>query len=46
MEFKVQKAVKNIFNLEKHLLRCKNQDMAKDLLFDTMGEGEVLLICD
>ncbi|XP_063446753.1 uncharacterized protein LOC134726283 [Mytilus trossulus] len=45
-DYKVQQATKSIFSLKKHIIRCKNQDLAKTHLFETMPSGEVLLVCD
>jgi hypothetical protein len=44
--FKATQAILSITNLKRHIVRCKNQDIAKSTLFDTMSEVEVLLICD
>ncbi|CAG2223571.1 unnamed protein product [Mytilus edulis] len=46
LNFKGTQAIQSITSLKKHLVRCKNQDSAKSVLFDTMSEDDVLLICD
>ncbi|CAC5366838.1 unnamed protein product [Mytilus coruscus] len=46
LNFKGTQAIQSITNLKNHLVRCKNQDSAKSVLFDTMSEDDVLLICD
>ncbi|XP_076112384.1 uncharacterized protein LOC143080426 [Mytilus galloprovincialis] len=46
LNFRVQQATKSIFSLKKHIIRCKNQDLAKTQLFETMPSDEVLLVCD
>lgn len=42
----MQKATQSIWNLKKHIMRCKNQDLARTHLFEKMPYEEVLLICD
>ncbi|CAC5385940.1 unnamed protein product [Mytilus coruscus] len=46
LNFNGTQTIQSITNLKNHLVRCKNQDSAKSVLFDTMSEDDVLLICD
>lgn len=46
LQFRVQQSIKSIVALKKHIIRCKNQDLAKAHLFDYMPTNEVLLVCD
>ncbi|CAC5391323.1 unnamed protein product [Mytilus coruscus] len=42
LNFKGTQAIQSITNLKNHLVRCKNQDSAKSVLFDTMRTGATL----
>ncbi|XP_062619047.1 uncharacterized protein LOC134280620, partial [Saccostrea cucullata] len=44
--FKVEKAVSDIYEWKGHILRAKNQGMARQDVLNSMDDGEVLVIAD